>query len=138
MPAKSPKPASFVKLSPQVPLNEQNKPRLRPKRKVIETTVESKTKDHTLEWNQESSLNRLPIAYATTNRFDLVVNDVSYSINSIPFLLNENTCFRVHVNGKETYLFTWDESVGKFRAIDDEALMLPDGVAEAICNKIWN
>lgn len=73
---------------------------------------------------------------ADEKRFDLVVDDVPYLVKASPFSFNGETRFYVDVNGSGEHVFTWDSAVGRLRAIDDNASILPDALEEAISQKL--
>ena len=68
--------------------------------------------------------------------FALVVDDVPYFVNTIPFYFNGETRFYVNINGGDAHVFTWDSELGMLRAIDDNASTLPDALEEAISMKL--
>ena len=68
--------------------------------------------------------------------FNLVIDGVPYLIKSIPFLYNGELRFRVFVNDDTEHVFTWDSEVKMLRAIDDDASIIPDGLEEAISDKL--
>lgn len=68
--------------------------------------------------------------------FNLVIDGVPYLIKSISFLYNGELRFRVFVNDDTEHVFTWDSEVKMLRAIDDDASIIPDGLEEAISDKL--
>jgi hypothetical protein len=69
-------------------------------------------------------------------RFSLLLDSVPYMVAAKPFRFNGEVRYRVSVNGGFEHVFTWDSSLGEFRAIDDEASTLPDNLEEAISGKL--
>jgi len=134
MPPKTKNPASFVKLSSQNSPNEQNKPRKQVKEKhtVATSPEQDTTKDDSIAGNNESNVRRLPSIYIHEKRFDLLIDGVPYVVHTIPFLWNDTICFRIHINGNEEHLFSWDEEAGNLRAIDENASILPHGIESAL------
>jgi len=108
-------------------------------------------KDRTGQWQSESE-NKIQDQESNRNsdvntkdsngyrkdekNFDLLVDGVPYSIRTIPFLFNEEMRFRVIVNEDTEHIFTWDSEIKMLRAIDDDASTLPDGLEEAISEKL--
>jgi hypothetical protein len=70
------------------------------------------------------------------NTFEIVVGGVPYSVTATPFEFNTETRFRVKYNGSNEHIFTWDSSVGRIRAIDDDASTLPDDLETAIAERL--
>ena len=70
------------------------------------------------------------------HNFDLVVGGVPYSVKAIPFEFNTETRFTVSYNGSTEHIFTWDSSLGRLTAIDDDAATLPDDLEIAIAEKL--
>ena len=68
--------------------------------------------------------------------FDLVVDGVPYSIRSIPFLFNDESRFRIILNGSSEHVFTWDSQINMLRAINDDSSVLPAGLEEALSEKL--
>jgi hypothetical protein len=66
----------------------------------------------------------------------LVVDSVPYILKVVPFAFNEETRFRVSYNGSTEYIFTWDSSIGRLAAIDDDAASLPYNIEVAIAEKL--
>jgi len=68
--------------------------------------------------------------------FELVVGGVPYHVKATPFLYNTETRFRVSYNGGVEHVFTWDSSLGRLTAIDDDSSTLPDDLEVAISEKL--
>jgi hypothetical protein len=70
------------------------------------------------------------------HNFDLVVGGVPYSVKAEPFEFNTETRFKVRYNGGDEHIFTWDSSIGRLTAIDDDAGLIPDDVERAIAERL--
>ena len=70
------------------------------------------------------------------HNFDLVVGGVPYTVNAEPFEFNTETRFKVRYNGGDEHIFTWDTSIGRLTAIDDDAGIIPDDVERAIAERL--
>jgi hypothetical protein len=68
--------------------------------------------------------------------FELLVDKVPYRVSATPFDFNTETRYRVEVNGSTEHIFTWDSSIGRLAAIDDDAGTLPDDVEQAIARRL--
>ncbi len=71
----------------------------------------------------------------TEQRFELLLDGVPYAVTAEPFEFNTETRYRVQYNGTE-HIFTWDSSVGRMTAIDDDAAELPDNLERAIAQRL--
>lgn len=67
---------------------------------------------------------------------ELLVSGVPYFVKVVPFEFNTETRFRVSYNGSDEHIFTWDSSIGRLTAIDDDAGTIPDDVERAIAEKL--
>lgn len=70
--------------------------------------------------------------------FNLLVNEIPYSVEFEPFFFNEQVRYYVSINAGPTDVFVWDNEVSLFRAIDDQAGVLPVGLEKAISEKLQN
>jgi len=95
-----------------------------------------KSKDMSANRNDGIAENKLPNLSPEEKKFDLLVDGVPYSIQSVPFLYNDEWRFRIRVNGDEAHVFTWDSDEHMLRGIDDESSVLPIGLEEAISEKL--
>jgi hypothetical protein len=68
--------------------------------------------------------------------FNLVLSGVPYSVKVAPFDFNEEKRFLVSYNGGDEHVFTYDSSVGRLTAIDDDASTMPDDLEQAIAEKL--
>lgn len=69
-------------------------------------------------------------------RFQLVVDGVPYIIKSIPFHFNDDLRFLVALNDGPEHIFTWDSSLGRVTAVDDESSTIPDSLEQAIAERL--
>lgn len=69
-------------------------------------------------------------------KFQLIVDGVPYIVNSIPFTFNDEVRFLVALDNGPDHIFTWDSSLGRVAAIDDESCTIPDSVEQAIAQKL--
>jgi hypothetical protein len=69
-------------------------------------------------------------------RFEIRVSGVPYMVKATPFMFNEETRFRVSYNGSDEHIFTWDSSLGRLTAIDDDAGVLPDDLEVEIASRL--
>ena len=74
--------------------------------------------------------------FRNERNFDLVVDRVPYTIKSIPFLFNDESRFRIILNGASEHVFTWDSQINMLRAINDDSSVLPAGLEEALSEKL--
>lgn len=68
--------------------------------------------------------------------FQLLVDGVPYFIKVIPFDFNGEVRFRVSYNDGPENIFTWDSSLGRVAAIDDDGAVIPDSVEQAIAARL--
>ena len=73
---------------------------------------------------------------ADERKFNLVVDDVPYLIRANPFSFNGEPRFYITINDGDEHVFTWDSTIGRLRAIDDESGVVPEAVEEAISRKL--
>ena len=72
----------------------------------------------------------------TMESFQLVVDGVPYFVRAIPFDFNDEKRFMVSYNESPDYIFTWDSSLKRITAIDDESGIIPDSLEQAIAAKL--
>ncbi|HEX2535124.1 MAG TPA: hypothetical protein VHK69_15370 [Chitinophagaceae bacterium] len=70
------------------------------------------------------------------HNFEILVDKVPYMVHVVPFSFNTETRFRVSYNGGEEHVFTWDSSLGRLTAINDEAATMPDDLEVAIADRL--
>ena len=68
--------------------------------------------------------------------FEILVGGVPYFVNAVPFDFNTETRYRVRFNQSDEHIFTWDSSLGRMTAIDDDAGTIPDDVERAIATRL--
>mgnify|MGYP001556498758 FL=1 len=68
-------------------------------------------------------------------RFEISLDGVPYVVTASPFEFNTETRYRVRYNGND-HIFTWDSSIGRLAAIDDDASDIPDVLEEEIARKL--
>jgi hypothetical protein len=68
--------------------------------------------------------------------FELLLNGVPYFVKAEPFQFNEETRFKVSYNSGAEHIFTWDSSLGRLAAIDEDAIQIPDELETAIAGKL--
>jgi hypothetical protein len=66
----------------------------------------------------------------------LVVDGVPYIVKVIPFDFNGEMRFRIRINEGTEHIFTWDSSLGRVAAIDDDSGVIPDSLEQAIAAKL--
>lgn len=70
------------------------------------------------------------------NSFEILVDNVPYRVMVEPFEFNTETRFKVTYNGNQEHIFTWDSSIGRLAAIDDDSSNLPDNLERAIAERL--
>jgi hypothetical protein len=70
--------------------------------------------------------------------FELLVDKVPYQVTAAPFSFNEETRYHVSYNGGTDHIFTFDSSLGRLAAIDDDAGTIPDNLEIAIAERLQN
>ena len=73
---------------------------------------------------------------ADERKFNLVVDDVPYLVKASPFSFNGELRFYITINDGDEHVFTWDSTIVRLRAIDDESGVLPEALEEAISRKL--
>ena len=74
--------------------------------------------------------------FMAAQNFQLIVDGVPYMVNATPFDFNGEKRYRVKFDQGEEHIFTWDSSLKRIVAIDDESAVLPDPVEHAISQKL--
>ena len=70
------------------------------------------------------------------SNFEILVNKIPYQVKVVPFEFNTETRFRVKYNGGDEHIFTWDSSLGRLAAIDEDAATIPDDLETAIDQRL--
>lgn len=68
--------------------------------------------------------------------FSIVADGTPYLAKVSPFSFNDETRFYIRINGGVQHVFTWDQEIPGYRAIDDEASLLPDSLEQALSEKL--
>ena len=68
--------------------------------------------------------------------FSIVADGTAYLAKVSPFSFNDETRFYIRINGGVQHVFTWDQEIPGYRAIDDEASLLPDSLEQALSEKL--
>jgi hypothetical protein len=68
--------------------------------------------------------------------FEINLEGVPYIVEATPFIFNTETRFYVSYNDGPQHVFTWDSSLGRLTAIDDDASEIPDDLEIAIAEKL--
>lgn len=73
------------------------------------------------------------------NAFDVttVIDGVPYRVKAEPFEFNTEKRFKVSYDGKE-YIFAYDSSMGRYAAIGDEAVDIPDNLEAVLAECLEN
>ena len=66
----------------------------------------------------------------------LVIDGVPYIVKIISFDFNGEMRFRVSYNEGPEHISTWDPSLGRVAAIDDDSIEIPDSLEQAIAAKL--
>jgi hypothetical protein len=102
----------------------------------LPSAKQDKTKDTDADRNSGIATKRVKPLRTDVRTFNLLVDGVPYLVRSVPFFFNDELRFRISINGNSEYVFTWDSELGSLRGIDDNAAILPDGLEEAISEKL--
>ena len=97
--------------------------------------TEDKTQDSDYQSSNEA-VKKMAGFRSNERNFDLLVNGVSCTIKSMPFLFNDELRFRIIINGTSEHVFTWDSEIAMIRAINDDSSVLPAGLEEALSEKL--
>lgn len=73
---------------------------------------------------------------ANRKTYDLLIDEIPYSVTTEPFTYNGEQRYYVSVNGSPDHVFTWDSALGRLTAIDRDASTLPDALEQEISNKL--
>lgn len=68
--------------------------------------------------------------------FNMVLSGVPYTVKISPFDFNSEKRYKVTYNGGDEHIFTWDSSMGRYAAIDDDSATIPDELEVAISEKL--
>lgn len=70
------------------------------------------------------------------HEFNIDVDGVGYFVEAEPYQFNNQVRYYISVNGRTRDVFVWDTERELFRALDDDAVILPDGLIRDISNKL--
>lgn len=70
-------------------------------------------------------------------KFQLLLNGIPYVVQASPFEFNTETRFSVSFNGSEDFIFAFDTEIGRYVAIGDETVSIPDDLEIAIADKLY-
>ena len=66
-----------------------------------------------------------------------VIDGVPYRVKAEPFDFNTEKRFKVRQDGKE-FIFVYDSTIGRYAAIGDEAIDIPDALEAVVAEKLEN
>lgn len=72
----------------------------------------------------------------TVHELNTMVDNVPYFVEAVPFQFNDQVRYNIMINGGPTDVFVWDEDVQLFKALNEDASTLPDGLIRAITTRI--
>lgn len=70
------------------------------------------------------------------HEFNIDVDGVDYLVEAEPYQWNNQVRYYISVNGGTRDVFVYDPEREMFRALDDDAVLLPDGLIRDISNKL--
>lgn len=68
--------------------------------------------------------------------FDLLIDGTPYEVIAVAFMYNGEKRYRVSFNGSPIYVFVWDSSMKKLKAIGEDAGSIPSSLEIAIADKL--
>jgi hypothetical protein len=86
--------------------------------------------------NVEPLINQAKANKGNEGYFNVVVDEIPYRVEFEPFFFNDQVRYYVRVNAGPQDVFVWDTEVELFRAIDDNAGVMPVGLEKAISAKL--
>ena len=66
-----------------------------------------------------------------------VIDGVPYSVKATPFDFNNEKRFKVSYDGNE-YIFAYHSDIGRYAAIGDEAIDIPDNLEAVVAERLEN
>ena len=66
-----------------------------------------------------------------------VIDGVPFNVKAEPYDFNAEKRFKVNYDGKE-YVFAYDSSIGRYAAIGDEAIDIPDNLETLLAERLEN
>jgi hypothetical protein len=77
-----------------------------------------------------------PTRKSGTDNFEFLVDKLPYQVQVVTETFNDETRYRVRINGDDGHLFAWDAETVSLRALDDDSSTLPDGLEKAISDRL--
>lgn len=71
-----------------------------------------------------------------TLKFNVAIDGAPYIIKAVPCQFNSDTQYRVNINDAEEVMFAFNPALGRYAAIGDDALNVPDNVEIVIGGKL--
>ena len=68
--------------------------------------------------------------------FQVTVDGVPYFVEATPYELNDQIRYHVSINGGPLLSFAWNDELQLFKALNDDASTLPEGLILAITQNI--
>lgn len=68
--------------------------------------------------------------------YQLVVDGVPYLVKTVPFSFNEGIRYSVSYNGSPEFIFAYDDQVGQYVSIGDDAETIPTNLEEEIARRL--
>jgi hypothetical protein len=68
--------------------------------------------------------------------YEFLVDNIPYRVQVSSETFNDEPRFRITVNNDAGHLYAWDAETMSLRALDDDAVTLPDGLEKAISDKV--
>ena len=68
--------------------------------------------------------------------YEFLVDNIPYRVRVRRDQFNDEPRFFIEVNGDDGHLYTWDREQVSLRALDDDAVTLPDGLEKALSDMI--
>ena len=66
-----------------------------------------------------------------------VIDGVPYNVKAEPYDYNAEKRFKINYNGNE-YIFAYDSSMGRYAALGDEAVDIPDNLEALVAERLEN
>jgi hypothetical protein len=71
-----------------------------------------------------------------TKNYEFLIDNIPYRVKVTPDNFNDQPRFIIEVNGDDGHLYAWDREQVSLRALDDDAVTLPDALDKAISDMI--
>ncbi|HTM65335.1 MAG TPA: hypothetical protein VL093_03385 [Flavipsychrobacter sp.] len=66
-----------------------------------------------------------------------VIDGIPFNVKAEPYEFNTEKRFKVSYDGKE-YIFAYNSDIGRYAAIGDEAVDIPDNLESFVAEKLEN